>query len=318
MNRSQYFEIRKKLDLAHDNWALPIHVLQNILIVAMISYGWIQLNSPLGKLILIPLTSILIFRNFSMMHESVHRAATRNFQINEYIGIFSGAVCLLPYEPWKKSHLEHHTWSGNIEKDPVTKIVSAFPQMSARAQKTYSALWMVWFPVLACMQYVVFWWLASKTYSKNPKSKKILVSLAAPPALWTIAFVACPLAFSLQVLLPAVFLYLIAVEVVNFPHHLQLPQYRGDTKLPIWEQYKIARTCLYPRWFARLVALNFNFHTEHHMFPEVPWYHLEKLHTEVSQALGSNYNSDPYFQWILENKVLPIHEVLKARDDEAA
>jgi acyl-lipid omega-6 desaturase (Delta-12 desaturase) len=247
-----------------------------------------------------------------MMHEAVHFAASKNRWLNDVTGIIAGSIALLPYEPWKRSHLEHHKWSGNVEKDPVMAIINFFPTLSKASRNAFSFFWKVWFPMLACMQYSVFWMLAAKQYVEKPMSAKLLISLLAPVIMWTSLIALLPTTFSLQILLPAVLIYFVAVEVVNFPHHLQLPQYRGETKLAIWDQHKIARSCVYPKWFGRLVALNFNYHIEHHMFPDVPWYHLEALHKEVSASLQADYNTDPYFQWILENKVLPIEEVLRA------
>lgn len=144
----------------------------------------------------------------------------------------------------------------------------------------------------------------------KPSSIKTLVSLVAPIILWGVLFIATPRAFALEILAPAVLLYLIAVEVVNFPHHLQLPQYRGDTKFAIWEQHKVARTCLYPRWFAKLVVSNFNYHIEHHMFPDAPWYYLESIHRVIRPLIGTEYNTDPYFAWILANRPKTLGEVL--------
>src|SRR3712207_8134419 len=54
-----------------------------------------------------------------------------------------------------------------------------------------------------------------------------------PLLFWGLLIVALPSDFSLTVLLPAIVVYMVAVEVVNFPHHLQLPQYqdRKSTRL---------------------------------------------------------------------------------------
>ena len=136
------------------------------------------------------------------------------------------------------------------------------------------------------------------------------MSLFLPLASWAAVVVLAPVQFTLLALLPSVMLYLVAVEIVNLPHHLQLPQFTGDQQFPAWQQYRTARSCIYPRWFARFFALNFNYHTEHHMFPDAPWYDLERVQALVRVELGAEYNSDPYLQWILENKKRTVGEVL--------
>lgn len=308
MDRTKYQDIRKKINLSQNKNALSLYWAQNSAMAGLVIYFAAQ--QSYARFLAIPLLAAFIFRNFSMMHEAVHNAASRNKTLNDWNGIFAGAVCLLPFEPWKKSHLEHHQWSGNIERDPVMAVVRVFPKMTPASRGFFSFFWRAWFPMLACMQYFVFWALAMKIYIQKPKSLKVAASLLSPIVFWTAAIALFPL--HVQIIAPSILLYFLAVEVVNFPHHLQLPQHGGDTKFPVWEQYRIARSCVYPRWFGRLIVLNFNYHIEHHMFPDVPWYHLEKLHAEVRTALSENYNTDPYFAWILENKQKPLLDVLKS------
>lgn len=52
------------------------------------------------------------------------------------------------------------------------------------------------------------------------------------------------------------------------------------------------------------------------MFPDVPWYHLDKLHEPVKNALKDHYNMDPSFSWILKNKKLNVGEVLSPAEKE--
>lgn len=310
MDRTKYQDIRQKFNLSQRQGALAIHWMQNGSLLIIVAGLYTYCGS--ARFVGIPLIASFIFRNFSMMHEAVHRAANRNNRINDWSGIIAGAICLLPFEPWRKSHLEHHLWSGNIDRDPVMAIIRIFPKMPSRLQKMLSFFWQIWFPMLACIQYVVFWALAFQTFVKKPDSPRNLASLVSPLIAWGLAIAITPATFSYEILAPAVFLYFLAVEVVNFPHHLQLPQFGGDTKFPIWEQHRIARSCVYPKWFGRLVALNFNYHIEHHMFPDVAWYHLDRLHVLVKSELGFEYNTDTQFSWILENKPKCLEDVLKS------
>lgn len=315
MNNAVYQKIRTSVNLKREPYSLAIFLTQNTVLTACVFAVWTISGNSISRFFAIPLLTILIFRHFAFMHEAVHNAVSHHKWINDACGVFSGAVCLLPFEPWKRSHLEHHLWAGNIDKDPVTAIITAFPAMHKLTQSTLSFFWRAWFPMLACLQYGVFWWLASKIFLKKRKSWSVLISLTAPIALWGLTSLLVPAGFLFTALLPSLLLYMIAVEVVNFPHHLQLPQNRGTTRLHPSDQYQIARTCLYPKWFAGFVVLNFNYHIEHHMYPDVPWYHLEKLHHKVKAELGPHYNSDLYFNWILENKPQPMGEVLKARNN---
>ena len=312
MDRIKYLRIRKTQDLSMKPLALPLHYLKEAVFLGLITLLW---NSDhFVKFAVVPLIACVMFRNFSLMHEAVHKAVSKHSLVNDLVGIFAGAICFLPFEPWRRSHLEHHSWSGNVDKDPVTAIITAFPKFHPALKLTLSFFWRAWFPMLAFMQYIVFWYLASKIFLRHRNSIKLLISLIAPVTVWATVVAMTSTAFALSALLPGLIFYMIGVEVVNFPHHLQLPQYHGETRFPVWEQYKIARSCIYPKWFARWVALNFNYHIEHHMFPDVPWYRLEALHSVVLPELGEAYNTDPYLKWFLENKQKSIGDVIKAAD----
>lgn len=316
MDRAKYIEIRNSLNLEKTPFALTLHLFQSALMLAGAVLLWRYFSASWLRFTAIPCVFSGIFRGFGIMHDAVHGAVSKNRWVNSFAGIFGGSLCLLPYEPWKKSHLHHHHWSGNVEKDPVMALIIVYPKMPKAMKVAISALWMAWFPILGFLQHVVFWKLSVSHYVKEPKNFKTLVSLAAPVMMWGALFAFIPGVFLLEVLLPSLFLYFVGIEVVNLPHHLQLPQYRGDTKFTAWEQYKTARSCIYPKWFARFVVLNFNYHVEHHMFPDVPWYHLDKLHLPVKAALQGQLNTDSYFSWILENKTKAVGQVLSPENDD--
>ncbi len=60
--------------------------------------------------------------------------------------------------------------------------------------------------------------------------------------------------------------YLVEVELINFPHHLDTYLFDSSShreKLPLWEQSKVTRSCYYPRFLAETLLLNFNFPDRH-------------------------------------------------------
>lgn len=316
MNKSRYLDIRKRANLERKLWALPLHMIQDLLLVGVTSWLCMRFPESWPRFGAVPLLSILIFRNFSLMHEAVHGLASKNKLLNTTVGLIAGAICFLPFEPWKRVHLEHHYWSGNIEKDPVMAIVKNFPSWPPALQKTLDAVWRSWIPLMAFMQNVVFWIASARELARNPLSLAMALSVALPLAAWGLLISALSHGVLLSILLPAVLLYLVAVEVVNFPHHLELAHFRDETRLPAWEQHSVTRSCVYPRWLAKFVAMNFNYHTEHHLFPDAPWYRLEELHHTLERELKSEYNSDLQFDWIMKNKAKPLTSVLKPRKAE--
>lgn len=308
MDRARYQQIRARLNLGRSWQALPIHLSLDAMLVGASVFLW-SLASP-ARFVASLFMAVLFFRNFGLMHDAVHGAVLKNKFWNDIVGFWSGMVCFLPYWTWRKSHLEHHYWAGNIEKDPVMALVVGYPRFPQPLKVFLTFFWKLWFPVLTVIQLSVFWLLSVKALAGQGLKGRMVLSVVLPFVFWGAVVALVPLSFVWVVLVPGVVLYMLAIEVVNFPHHLQLPQHGGETKLAVWDQHEIARSCVYPTWFARLVVLNFNYHAEHHMFPEVPWYRLDQLHEELQRELAGSLHVDPSFKWIRENKPRTLGQVL--------
>lgn len=311
MKKEVYLQIRNEIRGREDrlvavkHFALDLLLLSGVLVGAFSSFAWWT------HLLLSPVIAILMFRNFSMMHEAVHSAASPSRRsLNSAIGVWCGSLCLLPFEPWKKIHLEHHLWSGNIDKDPSMSLVKIFPKWPAALRATLNFFWKSWIPVMACLQYGVFGMHSLALLLKNFRSPAYLASVLTPALIWAGVLFLAPVEFLFCGLMPGVYLYFLAIEIVNFPHHLELPKLESEEKDKLWDQHKTARSCIYPRWIAQYVVLNFNYHIEHHLYPREPWHHLPKIHNKLTQELGEGYNTDPQFAWILKNRKRSLEEIL--------
>lgn len=309
MDKKDYLELRKNLAANHSETMWIRYLFTDAVLAGIIYIAWAHNESVALKALTVPLTSIFMFRNFSLMHDAVHGAVSKKRAINDLLGVWSGIWSLLPFELWKKSHLEHHFWSGNLEKDPVMAVAVAVPRMPKAQQRFLTFFWQRWLPVIGLLQEVLFWKLCFKTVMKNPKPMS-LVSFIAPIVAWGLVL-GQSWSFALFNVLPATFLYLLFVEIVNLPHHMQMEEVTGDKKLPVWEQYLTARTCIYPKWFAHFVVLNFNYHAEHHMFPDLPWYHLPKIQQQLEGKLLNREAMDHNFEWNLVNRKKSIEEIVR-------
>lgn len=311
MDKKEYQKIRHDLDLSKRSFFLFYHFLGDVVLFGLCYLLWQIFPNSWWKLLNIPLLFVLMFRNFSLMHEAVHGLTTiKSKKINEAVGVLSGTIAFLPFHAWKKIHMEHHYWAGNIDKDPSMKIVRTYHTYPKWLKFTMNVSWRCWVPLLSVLQYLVFWKASVLHLKKNFKSPAFVASFFFPFFLYAGASVILPAQFLVLNLAPAFFLYLMVIEVVNFPHHLELPQYEHEHKLHLWDQHEVSRSCLYTDWFARHVILNFNYHTEHHMYPEVPCYHLDKIHRVLSKELGPEYNHDLQFMWILKNRNKDMAEVI--------
>lgn len=242
------------------------------------------------------LFSIFSFRAFALMHDCVHSACHPNMAINTYIGETFGVFSFLPFKSWRQLHLDHHTWTGNVDRDPSMKILLRFKMGGFQVPGFVAFGWRRWVPILAFMQHLVFW---QQTVSK--KQYGFLIGSLTYLAL--VAVLMGPFA-----LLVGLVTYLYLVEIINFPHHLGMRQFHGEERFPVWEQHRFTRSCLYSKWFAHLVLLNFNLHNEHHLFPSHPWYQLDDLHDELKIS-ETEFNTSSGNQWILQNRKKPVQAV---------
>ncbi|RYZ92076.1 MAG: hypothetical protein EOP06_05340 [Proteobacteria bacterium] len=301
MQKSTYAEIAKKLNFDPSPSKLRVHLLLDGGLLLIIFFTYHSVFYPISQLII----PILMFRAFALMHECVHNSACRVRWISDVVGIVAGAICLLPYEPWKKIHLAHHKWTGNVDKDPSMGLIKHFPHFSRTRIAILNLLWKFHLPGLAVSQHFIFW---AKSYTfilaGNRKDEKLKNALSVIVPLTLYAFI--PWAS----MIPALAIYLAMVEIINFPHHLQMPMLQDNESFPVYDQHKTARSCIYPRWFARHVLNNFNLHIEHHLFPRLPWYRLNAAQGFVSSLELSDYTAIEGNRWIKANRSKPLNEVL--------
>lgn len=310
MNRQTYFELKKELDFSVKTNSYVKSVMIDIVMLAALMF----LGQSFSFLyaIFIP---VFLMRSFGYMHEAVHGSLHKNAFLNSVLGIVHGAVCFLPFQQWKKIHIEHHLWAGNPEKDPTLEIVKNFSIMSERKKKELDFFWRTKIPFIAFLQQVVFWKFSVKMVLEKKIGFAGAISSVAPLVFWGSACYMSSFPSMFFVVL-GILGYLALIEFINWPHHLELYEVL-DKPLPRWEQAKIARTCRYPNFFEKYVALNFNFHAEHHLFPELPWHELEHLHeklVKIEPLLKVNYNSS----WLKNARARDISWVMKYKDFDQA
>jgi fatty acid desaturase len=221
---------------------------------------------------------------------------------NALLGHWASTFCFIPYYPWKYIHQKHHAWTGNLERDPVLKSLRRW--RDGGVPPLVAVSWRSWVPLGALLQHVVYWSYPIVMFRGGEMTRAKLLRTAASFAWLALAYgllihyapvLAAPSSFALAFLL-----YLVAEELVNIPHHADVSTAEG--KLPIWGQHRATRSCYYPRGVSELLVLNFNFHTEHHLFPSLPWYRLRKARSLVKEALGAEYQEAVGIRWNLEGR----------------
>lgn len=238
------------------------------------------------------LAGLSIFRMFVILHECGHRTLFRHRLVNSIVGHVASIFCLVPYFPWRHIHLLHHRWVGIIDKDPTQRDLLKLRDAPAAQDALFRILWRLWIP-LPFMKFLfeVFWgYPGARIRDRDRKHAwqgliSVAVCLAAHgaaiavlgPGTWATYF------------LPMLFVFYLMIENMNLPQHSGLFPYLSDTHpapIALAQQDAITRSSHMPDWLGVALALNFNRHVEHHLFPAAPWYALNRVRTRLSDSFA--------------------------------
>jgi fatty acid desaturase len=308
VNKAEYQAIRDHLSFERSYRVTALVLLANLALFAL-GLALATSGSALGYLASQVVFALVFFQHFAILHESGHESASSAHWLNTLTGHYASLFCFLPYFPWKYIHIEHHTWTGNLERDPTLKAIRDYRETAHVKNWVLQLAWRTWVPLLAFVQHTVLWSYPLMMLKMGRLWGGRLLASIGSVALLPVAYVGLYLAlpgwFNPANFGLAVVFYLVLVELINFPHHLGTELFieggAKGAKLPLWEQARTTRSCYYPRVLSTLL-LNFNFHIEHHLFPNLPWHQLRKARARVRPALGDEYQECVGIAWNLENR----------------
>ena len=315
MTRTEYQAIRAKLSFQHRYVFVLIFLLVDASLFALGLWLLATGNflAYIGSQFLFALIS---FHNFAILHECGHGTASSCHWLNTLTGHYCSPFCFMPYFPWKYIHTEHHTWAGNLNRDPTLKAIRDYREDQRFKNGLVCLAWRAWVPLLAFMQHLVLWsyplMLLQLGRLRGRRLACSLFSISLLPLTYASLHWLWPQLFNLANFALAFVIYLILAELINLPHHLGTEVYRtteNGQKLLLWDQNRVTRSCYYPIVMSELLLLNFNFHIEHHLFPTLPWFQLRRARTLVRQALGNEYQECVGISWNLENRRKDAREV---------
>lgn len=212
---------------------------------------------------------------FTLEHEATHKTPFANETVNEWVGRGCGLLIFLPFEWFRYFHLAHHRFTNIPNKDPEL----------AGDQTHYDA----WRPFLWHVSGLPYWGTMLKQIVVNalvgadadylPERAKprimregrwvfVIYVLAITSLFWTSLLV---WVWIVPLLLgqPFLRLYLMA-------EHGRCPQ--------VANMLDNSRTT-YTNAVVRFLAWNMPYHTEHHVYPAVPFYRLPDLHDAIREHL---------------------------------
>lgn len=265
------------------------------------------------------------YRMFVLLHESGHGSLFRSRWLNDLVGTLAGFGCLIPYHPWKHIHQAHHQWVGVIDKDPTQAHLLKLRTLPWHQKILFKVFWKSWLPVpFVKFVFDLFWGQPFRELLAGQRRKAILgfVSLAAcvgPHA--TMMWWFGPLRYAAMIG-PMLLMFYVLFEMVNLPQHSGYFPFLSRTHprpIPFREQDEITRTTYLPKWLGVVLCYNFNLHTEHHLFPTVPWYRLPHVRSKIKDQPDCHYEEVGFIEFMAKLRMgnpMDLYEKTLPKEDQ--
>lgn len=234
---------------------------------------------------------------FVVGHDCGHGSFSRHKWLNNLIGHLSHTPILVPFHGWRISHRTHHSNTGNIDNDE-----SWYPVTESKYRL------MGFWEKLARFQLVLFVYpLYLFRRSPGKKGSHFLPEspLFRPSEKWDV--ITSTICCALMVLLLAFLtfqwgglwllksylgpyvVFVMWLDLVTFLHHTDpdIPWYRGRD----WYFLKGALSSIdHDYGFINDIHHNIGTHVVHHIFHQIPHYHLKTANAAITPILGDYYH----------------------------
>jgi acyl-lipid omega-6 desaturase (Delta-12 desaturase) len=321
MTREQWQSIQKKTQSAS---ILPwtVLLLAGDLFLLGASSVWIETAGWWNKIAAEILTMLALVQVYLILHEANHGAVCRERWLNGVAGHLCGWLVFLPFLTRQRHHLQHHAWAGHPINDPENRgIIERFASLTREGSSRMEFIWRYWIPLIAANSYLANWRSPFRARAGGDGSARIRkeirfvrIYLAGYAVVLCAAAAAGRLRIVLCWYIPALIVQLMAVELLNLPHHAEAPVLPASAaRLRYWEQEAVTHSCAALPVWSNAIILNFNLHIAHHAFPMVAWHQLPRIQKAMADCgpAASEWRMDEW-SWSVANRKRPLLEVMKA------
>jgi fatty acid desaturase/membrane-associated phospholipid phosphatase len=215
-----------------------------------------------------------------LLHEGMHGLLFASRRWNWIVSVLLGATFLMSFSAYRVLHLRHHRYLGD-PRDP-----DDYHNYSLSRQM----VWVLHFVRLACgsLLYVFLIPLLAVTHGSTAQRKLVLVEYTMLFTIYSVVLRVFPARELLLVWFVPLLLVGTLTAIRGFTQH-------GITRAS--DPYLASRTML-PNPVVAFFLLNENYHLEHHLFPEVPSYHLPELHKLIWPKLPRAVSGRSYLAFL--------------------
>ena len=243
---------------------------------------WVWQLAPFWPVAFAALAILLAF-TFTLQHECTHDTPFETRWVNSAVGFFTGVILFQPFLWFRYFHLAHHRHTNTPGRDPeldgdgkpdtwrdLIWYFSTIPYWQAKA----CVLWRSAFS----QEFAEYIPTAARPKIQREARLMLIIYVVAALALW----------FEPKILI----IWLVPLAA-GFPFlRLYLLAEHGRCAF-IANMFENTRTTFTNR-IIRFIAWNMPYHTEHHVFPNVPFHSLPALHSLMAhhlQVTSSGYTN---------------------------
>jgi len=255
-------------------FAWPTVLLGTAVAATYISTPLLVAAGLMPLLVAMPLMAILTYTAYTVLHDAAHGSISGSQTslrwLNETMGYLAAWILMIPLNAHRHEHLAHHRHTNDSEQDPDFLV-------SNMARSPYHA-------VRAAVQVLLgqYRYYARHRWGKGPRKQDVYLVLE------VIAALAPRLAFLASGFwLEGVAMFLVA-WLVGIAALLYLFAYIVHTPHEAVGRWVDTSTILVDGAFGRLVTwlwLFQNYHSIHHLYPRVPFYHYRELYGEIEGTM---------------------------------
>ena len=254
--------------------AWPTIVLALVVGVSYLATVAMALMGAVPLWLAVPIVAVLTYVSYTIAHESVHGSICGNRAllrwINKALGYMAAWILMIPLTAHRLEHMAHHRHANEPADDPdfpAGKMQNSVPAAARAAVEITVGQFSYYF---------------KHRWKKAPQKEKLSLGLEVAAAMiprlavlasgyWVEGLVLFVLAWLIGVV---VVLYLFAY-VVHRPHE-QVGRYIDTSTILLPGPQGTLLTWL---WLFQ------NYHSIHHLFPRVPFYHYAKLYKEIEEIM---------------------------------
>ncbi|KAF8396947.1 hypothetical protein HHK36_018583 [Tetracentron sinense] len=289
-----------------DTWRSLSYVVRDVAVVFGLAAAAAYLNNWAVWPLYWVAQGTMFWALFVLGHDCGHGSFSNNSKLNSVLGHFLHSSILVPYHGWRISHRTHHQNHGHVENDESWHPLSEKNYRSLDIGTRIMRLTMP-FPMIA---YPFYLWSTNHFHPSSdlflPNEKKDVITST---ACWTamaallvgLSFIIGPIQMLKLYGIPY-WVFVMWLDLVTYLHHhghkQKLPWYRGKE----WNYLRGGLTTLDRDYgWINNIHHDIGTHVIHHLFPQIPHYHLVEA-TEAAKPVLGKYYREPK-----RTELLPFH-----------